>query len=69
MAFTAADLSTIEEAIATGALRVRFADGREVTYQSADALIRVRALIQGDVAAGAATTNDRTTYLSFGRDS
>ncbi len=34
MAMTQADLSSIEEAIATGALKVRFADNREVTYRS-----------------------------------
>lgn len=63
MAFTAADLSAIETAIATGALRVRYADGREVTYQSVEDLIRVRGLIQSDIAASAATASRRMTRV------
>lgn len=59
MAFTAADLSTIETAIATGAMRVKFADGREVTYQSGADLLAARALILGDINASAATPPSR----------
>jgi hypothetical protein len=63
MAFTSADLATIEAAIATGALRVRYADGREVTYQSADELLRVRAAIQSDVTASSATRSARMSRV------
>jgi len=63
MAFTSADLATIEAAIATGALRVRYADGREVTYQSADELLRVRAAIQSDVTASSATPPARMSRV------
>ena len=63
MAFTSADLTTIEEALATGALRVRFADGREVLYQNAADLIRVRGLIVQQLAATSASPPSRTTRV------
>lgn len=34
MAWTQADLDALKRAIATGALKVRYADGREVTYRT-----------------------------------
>ena len=45
MAWTADDLTAIENAIKGGSLRVRFAD-REVLYRSLDELIRIRDLIR-----------------------
>lgn len=63
MAFTSTDLATIETAIATGALKVRYADGREVTYQSAADLLRVRGLILSDINASAAAPVSRTTRV------
>lgn len=41
MAYTAADLTTIERAIASGSRRVRFAD-QEVEYRSLDELMKAR---------------------------
>lgn len=41
MAYTTQQLATIEEAIASGTLRVEI-DGRVVVYQSLDALIKLR---------------------------
>lgn len=64
MAFSASDLATVEAAIATGALRVRYADGREVTYQSAADLLKVRATIAGEVNA---TRPPRSTLVRFDR--
>ncbi|MFT4118696.1 phage head-tail joining protein [Bradyrhizobium sp.] len=43
--WTSADLAAIEAAIATGALRVRYAD-REVQYASLDALLAARRIIR-----------------------
>lgn len=63
MAFTAADLSTIDAAIATGAMRVKFADGREVTYQTGADLLKARALIQSEVNADSATPPQRMTRV------
>lgn len=34
MAWTLTDIDTLKASIATGATKVRFADGREVTYRS-----------------------------------
>lgn len=66
MAMTQADLSAIEEAIATGAMKVRFADNREVTYRS---LAEMRS-IRDEIAAalGAKPPPLRTTYASFSRE-
>lgn len=68
MAFTAADVSTLETAAATGALRVRYADGSEVTYQSGGDLLRILAIARADVAAASSAGFQRTTYAVFGRD-
>lgn len=67
MAFTSADISTLESAMATGALRVKFADGREVTYSSIAEIITALAMARAEVAA-AGSGFQRTTYASFGRD-
>lgn len=40
--WTDADLTALNEAIATGALKVRYADGREVTYRSLADLRSIR---------------------------
>jgi hypothetical protein len=70
MAWSAADLATLEAAIASGTLSVRFSDGRQVTYQSTEAMLRVRAIIRAETA----STTDPTqtpgavSYLAFDRD-
>lgn len=48
MAFTQADVDTLKRAIATGALRVRYPDGREVQYRSLVELKAVLAMAQTD---------------------
>lgn len=63
MAFTAEDQTTIERAIASGTMRVRFADGREVTYQSSADLLAVRSLIKDEIQASAATPEPRFTRV------
>ena len=50
--YTPTDLSTIQEAIATGTRRVRFTDGREVEYQSVKELLIAKADIVADLAIG-----------------
>lgn len=49
MSFQIGDDALLESAIKQGALRVRFSDGREVTYQDMDAMIRALALIQSEI--------------------
>lgn len=63
MAFSATDLATVEAALASGALRVRYADGREVTYQSAADLLKVRATMVSQINASAATPTPRMTRV------
>jgi hypothetical protein len=55
MAFTQTQLDAIEEAIAAGALTVKYAD-KEVTYRSLNEMLRVRDMISrklGNKIAGA----------------
>lgn len=49
MAFKQTDVDTLKAAIATGAVRVRYADGRELTYRSQAELERALTLVQGEV--------------------
>jgi hypothetical protein len=42
MIWTQADLDAVKQAIALGAMKVRYADGREVTYRSLDDLRSIR---------------------------
>jgi hypothetical protein len=49
-AFSTADLNRINRAIASGALVVRYDDGRQVTYRSMDELLQARAAIERDLA-------------------
>lgn len=51
MAFSADDIASLEAAIATGALKVRYADGREVTYRSLGEIERVLSRMQASVGA------------------
>jgi hypothetical protein len=48
MAFTQEQLTILEEAIATGSKRVKYAD-KEVEYQSLDDMLRLRDLMQGEL--------------------
>jgi hypothetical protein len=65
--WTAADIARLERAIASGVLTVRFSDGRTVTYQSVDDLIKALALVKQEVAA-LTTPTDRVTYGTYSKD-
>ncbi len=49
MPYAQKDIDTLKMAIATGAQKVRFADGREVTYRSLDDMRSTLAEIQVEV--------------------
>lgn len=67
MAWAATDLTTIDQAIASGVSEVQFSDGRRVRYASVSDLMKARGLISAEVnAAGAAPVN-RSTYAEFTR--
>ena len=54
MAFTQADLDTINKAIGNGALEVRFAD-RTVTYRSMEELLKAKANIEAELSSAGTT--------------
>jgi hypothetical protein len=56
MAFAQSDIDTLNAAIASGALKVRYADGREVTYRSLDEMLKTLKIMQGDVAGPSGTS-------------
>lgn len=49
--YSDADLLTIQRQIVTGVTKVRFADGREVTYASVNELMGVERLIKAQLSA------------------
>jgi hypothetical protein len=66
MAFTQADLTAIENAIASGALRVKFSD-REVEYRSMNDLCKARDVIKAAVDPTVAAST-RCTFASFTKE-
>lgn len=67
MAFTQADRDTVATAIASGTLRVRYADGREVTYQSGADLRAALALIDAELAGASISATPRAAFATFPR--
>lgn len=63
MAVTQQDVDAIEAAIATGALRVRYADGREVTYRSLAEMREIVSMLKNSVGISPAFT--RTSVAGF----
>ena len=62
MAFSQSDVTTLEQAIATGAKSVRFADGRMVEYHSLKELMTALDLVKSALA-GADVP--RVSYANF----
>lgn len=48
MAFTQADIDRLKEAIATGARKVRYADGRETEFRSLQEMKDTLAMMESD---------------------
>lgn len=59
MAYTTTDVETLERAISSGTLSVRFAD-RLITYQSLDAMRAARKEMLNEIASAASTGRKRT---------
>ena len=55
MAYTTEQIANLKSALATGALKVRFADGRETTFRSLKEMKEIIADAEGEV--GAANGN------------
>ena len=67
MAWTQTDLDVIDAAIASGTLSVRFSDGRMVTYQSLDAMLKARAVIWAALNNAAAAPINRSSFADVYR--
>lgn len=52
MAYSLADLENLRQAIAEGVYRVRFSDGRELTYRSLDEMRRIEASMSEQLGQG-----------------
>lgn len=59
--FTQENLDALEQAIAEGALTVRFAD-KEITYQSLDQMLRVRRIMKQSLGKGPKRKRIRSTF-------
>jgi hypothetical protein len=62
MAFTQTDLDAVDTAIASGALTVRHADGRMVTYREMGELLKARDLIASALAAATSGAGSSRLY-------
>lgn len=65
MAFTQADVDALKKAIASGARRVRYADGSEIEYRDQPALEAALARVQAEVNPKPAGSSPRTSLVSF----
>ena len=66
MAYTQSDIDALKRAIATGASKVRFADGREVTYRSLEQMKETLRDMEAEVSP--TTVQPRTTFVEHSRD-
>lgn len=66
MAFTQAHINALKAAIATGARRVRYPDGKEVEYRTLDEMQKTLLLMTNEVSPSTAPA--RTTYATISRD-
>ncbi|WP_156680062.1 phage head-tail joining protein [Sphingomonas profundi] len=64
MAFTSNDVEQLRAAIATGAVKVRYAD-REVTYRSLGEMRDILRMIQADMQGDALSNRCRTSVAAF----
>ena len=66
MAFQQTDIDALKASIVTGALRVRYPDGREIQYRSLDEMNRILRMAEGEVAAASGRTQSgRTSVAGF----
>ncbi len=67
MSYTAEDLATLERAVASGVMRVRYSDGKEVTYRSTDELLRAIGVVKGQLAQASGAPRTMSAFASFSR--
>ena len=66
MAYTPDQLADLRDAIAEGVLRVRFSDGRELTYRSLDEMRRIEQVMAAELEP-TTTVRVRRTYYGMTR--
>lgn len=66
MAFTTAQLTAVEAAIASGELLVEY-EGKKVQYRSMSDLIAARNLMRGELIAAGLLAPPTATHVSYGR--
>jgi len=62
---TPADVTVLKKAIASGALKVRYADGREVTYRSLKEMLEILDRVEDEIAP---SSKSRVSFAKFVRD-
>ena len=62
-----ANLDAITQAIGGPTLKVRFPDGREVTYRSTDELLKAKAAIEEDIRKTSGQTGSRVRFAQHQR--
>jgi hypothetical protein len=62
-----ANLDTVTQAIGGPTLKVRFPDGREVTYRSTDELLKAKAAIEEDIRKTSGQTGSRVRFAQHQR--
>lgn len=65
--YTSQQLADLRAAIALGALKVDYSDGRSVTYRSQAEMLQLEAAMAADLA-GTTVNASRTSYGSFAKD-
>lgn len=64
MAYTQSDIDDLKAAIASGALRVRYADGREIQYRSLAEMRETLGIMQAE-ATGTTSSSSRSFLVGF----
>jgi len=62
-----ANLDAVTQAIGGPTLKVRFPDGREVTYRSTDELLKAKAAIEEDIRKTSGQTGSRVRFAQHQR--
>lgn len=65
MAYTQQQVTDLKAALASGALRVRFADGRETTFRSLKEMKEIIADAESEIAAGNGTPPIRRSLARY----
>jgi hypothetical protein len=65
LAFTAADIAKLKEAIATGARRVRYADGREAEFRTLAEMRETLRMMEDEVSGSPSSSCSRSFLAGF----